>query len=111
MDLIPKFSIRQMLLTMIGIGVVCACLGSAARGSIIGFGLSVGLAMLILIAIVVTCMYWVLFAAGCVAGVLQLGGPTDTTKISQPKTSIPTPTTADDWVDEQQMDPEQEGNA
>lgn len=59
--LIPKFSISQMLLAMVGLAVVSAILADAARGGNVAIGLSLALAGLIVPAMVATLAYWLLF--------------------------------------------------
>lgn len=41
--LAPKFTIRQLLIGMIGLAVVSAILGWAARGNIVAYGLSLSI--------------------------------------------------------------------
>ncbi len=41
--MIPKFSIRQLLLAMIAIGMVSACMAGASRGNRVAFALSVAI--------------------------------------------------------------------
>jgi hypothetical protein len=42
--LLPKFTIRQLLLGMVGVSVVCMVLAFAARGNVVAYGM--GLAVL-----------------------------------------------------------------
>lgn len=41
--ILPKFSIRHLLLMMVGIGVFSACLAGASRGSEIAFALAIAI--------------------------------------------------------------------
>ncbi len=56
--LFPKFSIRVLLLLMVGIGMVCACLAAASRGSMIAFGLSVSIFATVIPFLVYAVVYW-----------------------------------------------------
>lgn len=51
-DLIPKFSIRQLLLATIVFGGISALFGFAARGSLIAYGLGFAIVALIIPALV-----------------------------------------------------------
>ena len=59
MMLFPKFSIRQMLLLMVAIGIVSACLAGAFRGNEIAFGLAAAMISTLMIFLVYGIFYWV----------------------------------------------------
>jgi hypothetical protein len=61
-SMIPKFSIRQLLLMMIAVGVVSACMAGASRGNRIAFGLSVAIIGTILPFAVFSLVHWFSFA-------------------------------------------------
>jgi hypothetical protein len=56
-----RFSIQQLMLSMIALGVAFTCLAGAARGSHVAFGLSVSLLGLLIAAIVAAVAYWALY--------------------------------------------------
>jgi hypothetical protein len=66
-SMIPKFSIRQMLLLMIAIGIVAACMAGAARGNRIAFGLSVAIIGSILPFVVMAIVQWFSFAMALIS--------------------------------------------
>ena len=53
-----KFSIRQMLIGMIGMALFAAAAGAGANGSALGFGLAVSLSMLVIFFAVFAAIYW-----------------------------------------------------
>ena len=57
--LIPKFSIRQLLLMMVAVGVVSACLAGAYRGSTVAFGLAMGMMATIFPFLAYAIVHWV----------------------------------------------------
>lgn len=57
-----KFSIRQMLIAMIGFAFYAAVIGAGANGSPIGYSLAVASAMLLIIVAVLGTLYWLAFA-------------------------------------------------
>ncbi|MCH2181178.1 MAG: hypothetical protein MK108_04155 [Mariniblastus sp.] len=59
--LIPKVTIRQMLLGMTILGFYSMILSWAAQGSVIGYSLSVSIALLILPFAAYAAVYWLLF--------------------------------------------------
>ena len=65
----PKFSIRQMLVVMIVIGVISACMAGASRGNRVAFGLSIAIIGSILPFAVFAVVHWFSFA---LASVLEL---------------------------------------
>ena len=59
--LIPKVTIRQLFLGMTILGLYSMILSWAAQGSVIGYSLSVSIALLILPFAAFAVAYWVLF--------------------------------------------------
>lgn len=59
--MIPKFSIRQLLLMMIAVGVISACMAGASRGNRVAFGLSVAIIGTIVPLTVYALVHWVGF--------------------------------------------------
>ena len=58
MQLLPKFSIRQMLIAMVGVGFLSMCFAGAYRGDITTYGLTIGLAALIVPIVGLSVAYW-----------------------------------------------------
>ena len=69
--MIPKFSIRQMLLMMIAIGVISACMAGASRGSSVAFGLSVAIVGTILPFAVYAVVHWFSFSVASIPVLLK----------------------------------------
>ncbi len=88
--MIPKFSIRQMLLLMIAIGVIAACMAGAARGNKIAFGLSVAIVGSILPMLVMAVVHW--FSLG-IALLSTLTDHDAEKKLSYSATASPAPST------------------
>ena len=61
MTLLPNFTIRQMLLAMIGVALLSTCFAGAARGSIVAFGLSVAVISLSVPIVVAAVGYWLVY--------------------------------------------------
>lgn len=59
--MIPKFSIRQLLLMMIAVGVISACMAGASRGNRVAFGLSVAIIGTILPLAIFAVVHWFSF--------------------------------------------------
>ena len=59
--MIPKFSIRQLLWTMVAIGLLSLCMSSAARGNRVAFGISVALIGSIIPLTVYAVVHWASF--------------------------------------------------
>jgi hypothetical protein len=62
MPLLPKFSIRQMLIAMVGVGFLSTCFAGAYRGDLTTYGLTIGLAALIVPIIGLTLAYWSVYS-------------------------------------------------
>lgn len=69
--MIPKFSIRQLLWAMVGIGLFSLCMSSAARGNRIAFGISVAIFGSVIPLSVYALVHWASFA---VASFMRLIG-------------------------------------
>ena len=57
--MIPKFTIRQMLLGMVFLAPIFVVLGLASEGSVIAYGLSVAILGLCIPIVVYPVFYWV----------------------------------------------------
>lgn len=57
-----KFSIRQMLIAMIGFAFYAAVVGAGANGSPIGYSLAVASALPLIILPIFGVLYWLAFA-------------------------------------------------
>ena len=55
----PKFTIRQMLLGVIAVAFLSALLASAARGSMLGFGIGIAVLSLVFVAMIYGFVYLV----------------------------------------------------
>ena len=58
--LLPKFTIRQLMLLMVAVAFVCAILGFAARGSPFAYGLGIAILGLIVPLATGAFVYWTL---------------------------------------------------
>ena len=58
MALLPTFSIRQLLIAMIGVAFLSACLAGAYRGNLIFFGMIMGLVTMIVSIVGLGVAYW-----------------------------------------------------
>ncbi len=58
MALLPRFSIRQLLIAMIGVAFLSACLAGAYRGNLIFYGLIVGVVTMIVSMVGLGVAYW-----------------------------------------------------
>jgi hypothetical protein len=56
--LFPKFTIRMMLILMIGVGVISACMAGASRGSSVAFGLATSMIATVIPFLMLALTYW-----------------------------------------------------
>jgi len=61
--LLPRFTIRQMLLAMVGFSFICMVLGFAARGSVVAHGMGLAMVGLFVPFGVYAVVYWTVLAA------------------------------------------------
>jgi hypothetical protein len=84
--MIPKFSIRQMLILMVAVGVIATFMAGAYRENRIAFGLSVAIFGNILLFVVLAVVHW--FAFG-VATIWALKNPDNDNQLSYSTTGSP----------------------
>ena len=56
--LLPRFTIRQLLLCMVGVAFVCMVLGFAARGNVVAWGMGLAMLGLFIPIGVYAAVYW-----------------------------------------------------
>jgi len=60
--LLPKYTIRQLLIGMVGVALVCMVLGFAARGNVVAHGMGLAIVGLFVPVAIYAAVYWTVLA-------------------------------------------------